>query len=167
MASAHHSSSKRPREWRRRVSIRARVRSSDGWADGHIVNISSRGMMLHFSRPLAIGSKLEIRNEGRFVPVTVVWREGTRVGLAAQHRIAVADWIEASGEQAPAARPADPARRVERRKSMRRDGESRELGRKLEYVAVTGFAAAIAMTAAGAAATALLEPLTAAARALG
>ncbi|MBA3668894.1 MAG: PilZ domain-containing protein [Sphingomonas sp.] len=93
MASLAPNAPQRPREWRRRVSIAARIKLGTDWADGHTLNISSRGMLLHHSRPIAIGSQIEVRNDGRAVSATVVWQDGFRAGLTCAQRIDLGDWV--------------------------------------------------------------------------
>lgn len=167
MATAFQQVTLRPREWRRRVSIPARLRTGSDWANCQILNISTRGMLLQYSRPLEVGSQIEIRQEGRMVPATVVWRDGFRAGLSCERPIPVVEWMTASSEQARAPAVAQGAVLSRRPGTKRRGEEAREFARKLEYVAVAGFAAALAMAAAALAAMTLFEPLAAAARVLG
>ena len=103
MATAYHGTVHRPREWRRRVSIYARVRTGEDWGDCRILNISTRGMLLQYSRPLSIGGRIEIRQQGKMVPARVVWCQGMRAGLSAEQPIAIYDWLQESSEQAAAA----------------------------------------------------------------
>ena len=168
MASLAPNAPERPREWRRRVSIAARIKLGTDWADGHILNISSRGMLLQHSRPIAIGSQIEVRNDGRAVSATVVWQDGFRAGLACAQRIDLGDWVAAWEEQGGAKSGSGPvAARVDRRAIPRSHEQSRELARKLEFIAIAAFAALIAVSVASLAASVLFRPFAAISAALG
>ena len=52
----------KPREERRNIFLRARLRSEHGWADVTIGNVSSRGVMLHCTAPLQRNSFIEVRH---------------------------------------------------------------------------------------------------------
>ncbi len=158
----------RPREWRRRVSIAARVKTGTDWADGHILNISSRGMLLQHSRPIAIGSYIEVRNDGRAVSATVVWREGSRAGLTCAQRIDLGDWIAAWEEQSGArCGSGSVAATVDRRAFPRTHDQSRGLARKLEFIAIAAIAVLIAVSVASLAASVLFRPFAAISTVLG
>ena len=60
MRAGASSQSFRPRELRRKLLVPARLRHGAAWSDTCIVNISSRGLMIHSSRPLQPGSKVEV-----------------------------------------------------------------------------------------------------------
>ena len=158
----------RPREWRRRVSIAARIKTGANWADGRILNISSRGMLLHHSRPITIGSQIEVRNDGRAVNATVVWREGFRAGLNCAQRIDLGDWIAAWDEECGASGgSASVAGTVDRRALPRTHEQSRELARKLEFIAIAFIAVLIAVSVASLAASVLFRPFAAISAVLG
>ncbi len=149
-----------PREWRRRVALTARIKIGANWADGHILNISSRGMLLHYSRPIAIGSQVEVRNEGLAVSATVVWKDGFRTGLLCQRQIDLANWVGAGGDQALARSQSGPIAAVaERRAFPRTHEQSRELARKLEFLAIAAIAVLIAVSVSSLAASVLLRPV--------
>lgn len=71
----------KPREWRRCVLIPTRMRSSAGWGDARILNVSSRGMMVHTPHSVDIGSIIELRRGTQTFVAKVVWKDGSRAGL--------------------------------------------------------------------------------------
>ena len=158
MASRHPQVSERPREWRRRVSIPAKVRHGVSWSDGHILNISSRGLLLQYGRPLALGSTVELRKDEKTILATVVWREGYRTGLKFPGPIPIVDLIPP--DKAGNADAGDAALAKAQRRSTQRDAEqSRELGRKLEFLVIGLFAAAMILAIGAMAASVLFKPL--------
>ena len=166
MATSFFSASQRPREWRRKVSISAGVKHGAGWSNGHIVNLSSRGMLLQCVCPPGIGSTIEIRQEGRVISATVVWREGFSAGLSCHGELAIADWLTASADRPKANCSAFLIKA--KRRAMPRDHErSRALGRKIEFIAVAAVAALIGISVAAMAAEVLFRPLAAAVAILG
>ena len=93
MPYAKPQSSYRPRELRRRVIMPARLHSSSGWTDACILNVSSRGLMIHSARAGPQGSIVELRRGPHAIVACVVWRDGARVGLKTEERLAVEDLI--------------------------------------------------------------------------
>lgn len=164
MASAYQSAVQRPREWRRRVSIRTRVNLGPHWVDGKVLNISSRGMLLHSKRPLPIGAKVHIRQGSQAVAARVVWREGQRSGLECQAGIAINEWLAACEAPPPAERR--EARRAAPSLARREEG-SRLVARRIEHIAVMAIALAISVSVTALAASALIEPFHAVEAALG
>src|SRR4051794_36406877 len=79
----------RVRELRRRVVIPVRLRSVGQWSDTCILNISSRGLMIHSARTGPEGSMVELYRGDRVIVARVVWREGARVGLRSDERLPV------------------------------------------------------------------------------
>src|SRR5688500_3432601 len=71
----------RNREWRRCVRVKARIKSSDGWRDASILNVSSRGLMIHSSCCSNPGGEVELRGGDQIIRARVVWRKGDRAGL--------------------------------------------------------------------------------------
>lgn len=160
MATAFHGIAHQPREWRRKVAIPARVHSGSEWGDGQILNISSRGMLLQFSRPLSVGSEIEVCQGGCQVPATVVWREGFRTGIAAAEPIVVADWVSASLSKTGGLSLVGPASAASAARWRKRESAQwRALGRQLQHYAIVGLAAALVIAVAALAARTLFEPL--------
>ncbi len=77
------------REHRRRVVLPARLRHGPSWSDACILNISSRGLMIHTGRQIAKGTKVEVRRGDHVIVARVVWRDGARAGLQAEDRVPV------------------------------------------------------------------------------
>ncbi len=67
MHRAKPSKSHRPRELRRRVVLPARLRIGSRWNDTCILNISSRGLLIHSPRLGNEGSGVELRRGGEVI----------------------------------------------------------------------------------------------------
>src|SRR6476620_6966995 len=95
--SVAHSARQRPRELRRRVMLRTRMRAMSGWTDACILNVSSRGMMINAPAAIAAeGARVELWHGERLIVATVVWRKGTRAGIQAEDRIPVDEILSIS-----------------------------------------------------------------------
>jgi hypothetical protein len=136
----------KPRELRRRVKLRARMRASSGWSDACILNVSSRGVMINAPSVIALqGNLIELWHGEQVIVGTVVWRKGTRAGLQADQRIPVDDILALS--QAPALQVTAGAWPHTERRRRPRDGElSRLRGRAIEFVGVVAIAGFLAMS---------------------
>jgi|SRR5579884_2832128 len=134
----------RPRELRRRVMLRARMRSMAGWSDACILNISSRGLMINApSACAAKDSTVELWHGEQVIVATVVWRKGSRAGLQTEERVPVDDILAMS--QSPSFQlTAAQWPEVDRRKKPRPASESRDRGRLVEFVGVGLMAATLA-----------------------
>ena len=97
-------SQQRPRELRRRVMVRARMRAQSGWSDACILNVSSRGMLINASAPAVQGSTIEVWHGEHLIVATVMWRNGTRAGLHANERIPVEEILALAKYGSPAHR---------------------------------------------------------------
>lgn len=135
------SKSQKPRELRRRVVVPARLRHGASWSDACILNVSSRGLMIHSGRPLAEGSQVELRRGDHMIAARVMWREGGRVGLRADGPVPVEEIVVIG--QAPAFQLA--ARVGERRKQPRPGEHNRLRGRALEFAGAAAIAASLAV----------------------
>src|SRR5438309_3539610 len=91
MALAALHSRLRPRELRRRVMVRARVRSGAQWGDACILNVSSRGLLIHSAWPVVEGSTVEILRGEQLITARVMWCEAGRFGLHSDERLPVED----------------------------------------------------------------------------
>jgi hypothetical protein len=145
----HHAKRKphhRPRELRRRVVMPARLRSSGGWTDACILNISSRGLLIHSARTGPQGSKVELWRGEYVIVARVMWQDGARAGLQAEDRIAVDHILSLNSSAAmslTAARPHSAGRPPwERRKR-----DQRSQGRTIEFVGVVVIACSLAASA--------------------
>jgi hypothetical protein len=133
----------RPRELRRKVLLPARLRTVAGWSDACILNVSSRGLLIHSKRPIAEGSMIELRHAEHAIVAQVVWREGAHAGLHAEHRVPIED-IVCLG-QSPALQLTAPRRPgVERRKRPRTHEDSRQRSRAMEFASIALFGAVLA-----------------------
>src|SRR5690348_1343959 len=90
----------KPRELRRRVVVPARLRDGASWSDACILNVSSRGLMIHTGRPVRCGSEVELRRGEYMIVARVVWRDGARAGLRAEERVPIEEIV--MGGHAPA-----------------------------------------------------------------
>src|SRR6187200_314323 len=87
----------KPRELRRRVMLRTRIRAMCGWSDACILNISSRGLMINAPAAVAAqGSTIELWHADHVIVATVVWRRGSRAGLQTDDRVPVDDILALS-----------------------------------------------------------------------
>src|SRR3954454_9192980 len=93
MALYDPSSKHRPRELRRRVMLQARMRTGVTWSDAYILNVSSRGLLINFSRSVLQGSTVELWHGDHVIVARVVWRKGTRAGLRAEDRVPIEEIV--------------------------------------------------------------------------
>ena len=147
MPYAKPQSSYRPRELRRRVIMPARLHSSSGWTDACILNVSSRGLMIHSARAGPQGSIVELRRGRHAIVACVVWRDGARVGLKTEERLAVEDLIRLNCASAMMVTAGQAQKRARGTPSQRRERNRRSLGRVIEYVEVALIACTLAATA--------------------
>ena len=132
----------KPRELRRRVVVPARLRDGASWSDACILNISSRGLMIHTGRPVRCGSEVELCRGEHMILARVVWRDGGRAGLRAKERVPIEE-IVMSGH---AAALQLAAANGERRRRPRPEDSSRLRGRAIEFA---GLLAVVVTLAAG------------------
>jgi hypothetical protein len=137
----------RPRELRRRVMLRARLREASGWNDICILNVSSRGLMINGPIPVK-DDEVELWHGERLIIATVVWRKGTRAGLQAAGRVDVDEILALSNS--PSLRlTAGSWPEVDRRRTPRASPDQRARGRALEYAGLVIIAATLAVAALG------------------
>ena len=137
------------REPRRKVVLSARLRQDEGWSDANILNVSSRGLLLHGSIRPARGSYLEVRRGSCVIVGRVIWVEANRFGLRTQEHLSI-DSLISSAPIAIAAKGAGPPF-MERRARPRSEGlewryvKSRERGRAIQFsmIAATGLLLAL------------------------
>lgn len=110
----------KPREPRRKVLIRARMRLDGCWRDVRIKDISSRGLLLEAPAAPQRGTYLEVFRGKHVIVARVVWSSDTRFGVLAQDRMNV-DAIISEPDLSQHARAVDPATQqlAERRSSSR------------------------------------------------
>ncbi|HEY8434864.1 MAG TPA: PilZ domain-containing protein [Sphingomicrobium sp.] len=155
MSRAQPSRTQRPRELRRRVLVPARLRHGASWSDACILNISSRGLMIHSGRPLTRGTEVEIRRGDHIIIARVVWRDGGRAGLKSDDRVPVEQIVTLG--QSPSLQLT--AGSGERRKRPRLEEKSRVTGRSIEFAGVVVIALALASAGQSMMKSALARPL--------
>lgn len=158
--------SQHPRELRRRVMIPARLRNGAQWTDACILNISSRGLLVHSPRGVPQGSTVELRRGEHVIVAQVVWRDGLRIGLQAEDRLPMDEII--SLDRAATLQLTAGVAQGERRKQRRSPAmEARLRGRAMEFISVGVIAASLAVTIWSMVEQALARPMAAVAAALG
>lgn len=132
--------SQTPRELRRRVVVPARLRHGASWTDACILNVSSRGLMIHTGRPIVEGTQVEVRRGDHIIVARVMWRDGGRAGLKAEERVPVEEIMTLG--QSPSLQLT--AATGERRKHPRPGDRSRLRGRAIEFAGVVTIAVSLA-----------------------
>ena len=150
-------SRERPRELRRRVMLRARLRARTGWSDACILNVSSRGLMINASKPVT-GDTVELWHGDQLIVGTVMWRKGTRAGVQTDDQIPVNNILALS--KSPSLQlTASTWPEVERRKTPRSHDDSRLRGRSIEYLGILIVGICLAAGVAGFVEEAFARPL--------
>lgn len=149
----------RPRELRRRVVLPASLRAGASWSDTCILNISSRGMMIHSARATPEGSDVELYRGRHVIVARVIWRDGARVGLQSVDRLPIEELVALGKSAAAGLMPLAP--KDERRRASRRPGaeQARLRGRAVEFLGVGAIALTLALGAWGMIAKASGGPL--------
>lgn len=153
----------KPRELRRRVVVPARIRHGATWSDACILNLSSRGLMIHTGRQIASGTQVEVWRGDQVIIARVVWREGGRAGLRSEDRVPIEEIMTLS--QSPALKLT--AGTVDRRKQRRLEDRSRFGGRMMEFAAVMTIGACLAAGGLSMVQTGFAHPLAIVTSALG
>lgn len=143
----------KPREPRRKVMIRARMRSGAVWGDINILDISSRGMLIQADSAPSRGAYLEVRRGRHAIIARVVWTNDRRFGVWTQDRLSVEAVIREPDLSGPEARdgrcesPPLERRAPDRRRLGDRHEQSRHAGRAFEFLCLAAAGAALAMLA--------------------
>lgn len=143
----------KPREPRRKVLIRARMRDGAKWGDVCLLNMSSRGALGQAAVPPRQGSYIEVRRGAHLIVARVVWSEKHRFGVCTQDPIGVDAIIADACGTACEESPRPPSRPEERRTVPRapptgeRHERSRFVGRSMEFCFLVGSAVMLAGTA--------------------
>jgi len=153
------------REWRRSVLLKARMRTAAGWSDACILNISSRGLLIHASRASDRGSVVEVRQGEHVIRARVMWSDGARAGLRADELLPVESIL--SLDDSTAFRLTAPRREVERRLRPRTHEQSRIRGRLFEFATFAVIAICVGAIAFSLVGEALARPLAQVRSALG
>jgi hypothetical protein len=165
MASALAISAFKAREERIRVMVPARLRIDSCWSDACILNVSSRGLLIHSPQPVERGSYVELRRGDQVIVGRVMWRKGSRLGLRAQDRVSLQAIVTSAAARSNGAEP-PPRAGAERRRVRREHDRSRMRGRVLEFASFAVIAATLAIVIGSMATQALWSPFSEASRAL-
>jgi hypothetical protein len=149
----HH----RPRELRRRAVMPVRLRSSIGWTDAYILNISSRGLMIHSSRAGPQGSLVELWRGEHVIVARVMWQDGARAGLQTDERLAIEDILSLSGSGAVSLTASEAV--SDRRVRPREEPDRRRRGKMIESIGVFIVGVTLAAPAYGMVEQALARPM--------
>ena len=140
------------------------MRTGAGWSDACILNVSSRGALIHSNRPFAEGSVIELRHGDHVIVGRIVWRVGPKAGLQSDDRVPVEQILSAT--DGPAIRlSVTPG--VERRRRPRTHEQSRMQSRAFEFAGVVIIAVALSSAAFALVGEALAQPLARVSAALG
>ena len=120
----------------------ARMRDGATWSDANILNLSSRGLLLHAARPPSRGTYIEVRRGGYVIIGRVIWAEENRFGVRAQDGLEI-DSLISSGF--PLRQPAnDPSGGTQERRTRPRSESlewryvrNRDNGRAFQAIFVT------------------------------
>jgi hypothetical protein len=144
MAGASESSEYPPRELRRSVNLRARMRAASGWTDASILNVSSGGMLVNTTAAALQSSRIELWNGECVIVGRVVWRRGTRAGLCAEQPVPVEEILALDRASSLQLTAAGSWPEVERRRRPRRDFASGRMLRRVMIVSIAVVLAAVA-----------------------
>lgn len=157
----------KPRETRRRSLVKGRLRHGVSWRDVSILNISTRGLLLHTAAPPMRGTYVEVHRGGQAIIARVVWTRDQRFGVQTQDWLNVDDFVaERSASAAEGHGLARPRALAERRSSPRtlssRDAHerSKHVARTIEFASVAIFIAGLGFILLAAAGRALSDPLS-------
>jgi len=157
----------KPREPRRTVLIRARMRTGSAWGGVNLLNLSSRGALAQAEASPPKGSYIEIRRGAQVIVARVVWAEAQRFGLRTQDPIGIDDILADRDGSSSTGPPGQRHSDAERRAAPRPNGaardrheQSRLFARCLEYSCMAGFGAVMAVAVLDLARAALAGPLS-------
>ena len=136
--------------------ITARMRHGNAWSDASILNISSRGLLLHSAAPPARGSYVEVRRGAHVIVGRVVWANANRFGVRAQDRLVIDSLV---ANASPGGNPANDADDTPSERLEWRHAQSRETARALQFACIAGFGLALAACAYEAVSETLARPM--------
>jgi len=158
--------SHKSRELRRRILLAARARTSKGWSDVCILNISTRGLLIHGQSAAIRGSIIEVRHGEHVIVARVAWRSGSRLGLRAEERVPV-EQILLLGKTSSLKPAASNVPGVDRRRHSRAHEHSRQRSRMIEFASIVAIAASLGIAASSLVAEAIATPMAKVGNALG
>ncbi len=138
------------------------MKAGPEWHDTCILNISSRGMMMQAADPPVRGTYLEIRRGALVIVANVMWSKSHRFGVKTQDPLPIDAIVRDIEVPVVGEGVRVGERRQAGRVSLPTATRSRHQGRAIEY----GFAVALAMAAAGFAASEVHGVLSAPAQAV-
>ena len=160
----------KPREPRRNVMIKARMRAGTSWSDALILNLSSKGMLVRSDSSPGRGSYLEIRRGAHVIVARVIWANSGRFGVQTQDPVPAESLIRdpdgASAPQKAASTPFQERRAASRPPAVRHE-RSRQRARLAEFAAIALACGFVAVLMASQVAEVVAKPLDAARTALG
>ena len=154
----------KPREPRKKVMIKARMRVGAAWSDACILDMSSRGLMIQASDPPPGGSYLELRRGRHVIVARVMWSRDRRAGLRAQDVLPTEAIISEPDHSAGPPIVAGVERRVEPAARVVRPTaheQNRWRSRAWEFASVAFVGGVLATFAFDAVASALERPIVA------
>ena len=155
------------REARRKALVKGRIRLGASWHDVSILNISSRGLLLHAASPPERGTYVEVCRGLHTIVARVAWLKGQRFGVQTQDRLSIDELLKEPNPGAAKFRKtqeADPF--IERRSRRRQPSPSdvhernRLVSRVSEFVYIAIFAAFAGSIAFNAVGEAFASPLS-------
>ena len=145
--------------------VPARLRDGASWSDACILNVSSRGLLIHSMGAGETGATIELRHRDCSIVARVMWRDGARAGLRAEDRVPVEE-IMLLGHAHNLTLTASAPPNVERRKTPRHE-ESRDRARAIEFASALVIAAVLSAGTLAMLESALARPLAAISAVLG
>lgn len=154
----------RAREPRKKVLIRARMQAGSRWADVCLLNMSSRGLLIHSFAAPPENSYIEVRRGRHVIVGRVVWSKDHRFGVCTQDPLPIEALITGQDNDegaAPASAASGERRAVPREPAaMNKHEQSRLLGRSIEFCSITAAGISLALIGAGMVETAVSEPFS-------
>lgn len=151
----------KPREPRSTVILATRLRHGDAWCDACILNVSSRGLLLHASAPPERGVFVEVRRGAHVVVGRVIWSKDGRFGLQTQDRLSVTTLVKGQRPGSPGGAAVFEQKDRRRRPRSKTDSNaSRQFGRLMEFLFVVGLGFVVASGAHDFVTVVLSEPLS-------
>lgn len=149
------------REARRKVVVPARLNAGPKWVDAVILNLSSRGMLVRSDVAMEVGTYIDIRRGRQVIIGRAVWINGNQFGVRTQDKIDIEALLgelsrPSSADGAQPERRENPQRAAPAMTATERAERSRQLGNLFQFALI----AAVALAAAGFAASAIHDLLS-------
>lgn len=157
----------RSRELRWRVVVPARVRAGAQWSDACILNLSSRGLLIHSAHPAPKGSAIQIVRGDHLIVARVIWSKGRQSGLRSDELVPVEEIMSLKHSRSLQLIASGGFYRDRRKQPRGVADDPRLSGRAMEFLAVGAIAASLAIGLLAMVEQALSRPLASASAALG